>query len=275
MKIDAHHHFWRYNAEQYAWISADMTVLRRDFLPVDLGREICASGIDGVVSVQARQSVEETHWLLELAQRHEFIKGVVGWLPLASSDIESRLENFSSQTKLKALRHVLHDEPDDSYMLGTEFNRGVQMLRRFNLVYDILIFQRHLPQTIEFVDLHPDQIFVLDHIGKPQIKQHVLAPWDKLITDLARRPNVYCKLSGIVTEADHAHWTAEDIKPYLDVVLDAFGPDRLMFGTDWPVCLLASSYSRWVQTVQDFIAPLSIAQQNRIMGGSAMEAYRL
>ncbi len=275
MKIDAHHHFWCYNPQEYGWISPDMKALRQNFLPADLEARIAAAGIDGVVSVQARQTLEETRWLLELAAQHDFIKGVVGWLPLTAVDIQAELERWRAYGKLKAVRHVLHDEPDDMYMLRAEFNRGIAALRRFNLVYDILIFEKHLPQSIRFVDQHPNQIFVLDHIAKPRIKDHVIAPWDKHITELAQRRNVYCKLSGVVTEADHAHWTPDDIKPYLDVVLNAFGPQRLMFGTDWPVCLLASGYENWVKTVKDFIAPLSIAQQDRIMGGTAVEAYGL
>jgi L-fuconolactonase len=275
LKIDAHHHFWHYNPEEYGWINSDMKALRKNFLPADLAAHIAAVGIDGVVSVQARQTVEETRWLLELAAQHEFIKGVVGWLPLTATDIEAELERWSGYAKLKAVRHVLHDEPDDMYMLRADFNHGIEKLRQFNLVYDILIFEKHLPQTIEFVDRHPGQIFVVDHIAKPRIKDRVIAPWDKLITELAQRRNVYCKLSGVVTEADHAHWKPENIKPYLDVVLQAFGPQRLMFGTDWPVCLLASGYEKWVKTVKDFIAPLSFAQQDRMMGGTAVEAYRL
>ncbi|MGC9261440.1 MAG: amidohydrolase family protein [Phycisphaerae bacterium] len=275
MQIDSHHHFWQYNPREYAWISATMTALKRDFLPADLYAEISAVGIDGVVSVQARQTIKETRWLLELARQHEFIKGVVGWMPLIADDVEFELERWSGNTKLKAVRHVLHDEPDDGYMLREDFNRGIEKLRKFNLAYDLLIFQRHLPQTIQFVDQHAGQIFVLDHIAKPRIKDRMMSPWDKGIKDLARRENVYCKISGVVTESDHAHWAAADIIPYFNVVLDAFGPRRLMFGSDWPVCLLASGYGRWVQTIRDFIAPLSVTQRDQIMGGTAMEAYRL
>ena len=234
-----------------------------------------ASGIQGVVTVEARQTVEETRWLLELAQEHEFIKGVVGWLPLAADNIQAELERWSKHSKLKALRHVLHDEPDEAYMLSAEFNRGIQLLQKFNLVYDLLIFEKHLPQTIRFVDQHPNQIFVLDHIAKPRIKDRVIEPWKRLIAELAKRPNVFCKLSGVVTEADHHCWSPADIQPYLETVLNAFGPSRLMFGSDWPVCLLAVSYAQWVRTIRDFIAPLSLAEQEQIMGNTAAKAYRL
>lgn len=275
MKIDAHHHFWRYSPDQYAWISTDMSVLRRDFLPDDLRQAMHAEGIDGVVTVEARQSVEETRWLLELAQEHECIKGVVGWLPLAADNIQAELDRWSKHSKLKALRHVLHDEPDDAYMLGAEFNHGIQLLQKFNLAYDILIFEKHLSQTIRFVDQHPNQIFVLDHIAKPRIKDRVIEPWNRLIAELAKRPNVFCKLSGVVTEADHRSWSSADIQPYLDTVLNAFGPSRLMFGSDWPVCLLAVSYARWVRTIHEFIAPLSATEREQILGSTAAKAYRL
>ena len=275
MKIDAHHHFWRYTPDQYAWISTDMAALRRDFLPDDLRQPMHASGIQGVVTVEARQTVEETRWLLKLAQEHEFIKGVVGWLPLAADNIQAELERWCKHSKLKALRHVLHDEPDEAYMLSAEFNRGIQLLQKFNLVYDLLIFEKHLPQTIRFVDQHPNQIFVLDHIAKPRIKDRVIEPWKRLIAELAKRPNVFCKLSGVVTEADHHCWSPADIQPYLETVLNAFGPSRLMFGSDWPVCLLAVSYAQWVRTIRDFIAPLSLAEQEQIMGNTAAKAYRL
>ena len=212
---------------------------------------------------------------MELAQENEFVKGVVGWLPLAADNIQVELERWSKHSKLKALRHVLHDEPDDAYMLGAEFNRGIQLLQKFNLAYDILIFEKHLPQTIRFVDQHPNQIFVLDHIAKPRIKDRAIEPWNKLIAQLAKRPNVFCKLSGVVTEADHRSWSSADIQPYLDTVLNAFGPSRLMFGSDWPVCLLAVSYGRWVRTIHDFIAPLSAAEQEQILGSTSAKAYRL
>jgi L-fuconolactonase len=275
MQIDAHHHFWHYSPAQYGWINDSMAILQRDFMPGDLQKELVSAGIDGVVSVQARQSVEETRWLLELAAQNDFIKGVVGWMPLIAGNLQAELEKFSGNAKFKSIRHVLQDEPEDSYMLRADFNQGIRLLRKFNLAYDILIYERHLPQTIEFVEQHPDQIFILNHIAKPQIKNRILAPWNALMKDLAHRPNVYCKLSGVVTEADHAKWELDDIAPYLNVALEAFGPRRLMFGSDWPVCLLAANYGQWIKLIGDFIAPLSTAEQARIMGGTAVEAYRL
>ncbi len=275
MKIDAHQHFWQYNPREYGWIGPAAEILQRDFLPADLERATASAGIQGVVSVQARQSLNETNWLLELASHHQWIRGVVGWLPLTAPDAQAHIATAAANPKLKAVRHVLHDESDDHYILGEDFNRGIRLLGPHHLAYDLLIFERHLPQTIEFVDQHPNQTFVLDHLAKPHIKEQIQEPWRKLITDLAARPNVYCKLSGIITEADHQHWTPADLHPYLQTTLEAFGPRRLMFGSDWPVCLLAGSYLRWTQTVQDFIAPLAPAEQDRIMGDTAIEAYRL
>jgi len=274
MRIDAHHHFWKYNPAEYGWIGDNMAVLRRDFLPPDLKSEISNAGIDGVVSVQARQTIAETAWLLELADQNDFIRGVVGWVPLVSSRIRADLEH-ANRPKLKAVRHVLQDEPDDDFMLRDDFNRGVEALNGFGLRYDILIFERHLPQTIRFVNRHPQQTFILDHIAKPKIKLAEKSPWRENIRELSRRPNVYCKISGMVTEADWKQWTPLQLRPYLDVVLEAFGPARLMFGTDWPVCLVACDYPRWHQVVSDFTAPLSKSEQAQIMGKTAIKAYGL
>ena len=275
MRIDAHHHFWKYNPPEYGWISDSMAVLRRDFLPADLKSEISNADIEGVISVQARQSLDETQWLLDLAEQNAFIRGVVGWVPLVSQNVGSHLERFAKRPRLRAVRHVLQDEADDNYMLRDDFNRGLALLKDFDLRYDILIYERHLPQSIQLVDRHPNQIFILDHLAKPQVKAGHLSPWRENLRELARRPNVFGKLSGLVTEADWKHWTSAQIRPCLEVALDAFGPSRLMFGTDWPVCLLASSYGQWHRLVNDFIAPLAPAEQDRIMGLTATHAYGL
>lgn len=275
MTIDAHHHFWRFNTDEFGWIDDAMAVIRRDFLPAQLKQEIAAAGIDGVISVQARQSLVETEWLLQLAAQNEFIKGVVGWVPLISPTVRADLERFAAQPKLRAVRHVLQGEADERYMLRPDFNDGIRALREFDLRYDILIFERHLPQTIEFVDQYPSQTFILDHIAKPKIGLNELSPWREEITRLAERPNVYCKLSGMVTEADYLAWTEDQLQPYLDTVLEAFGPHRLMFGTDWPVCLVGCSYSRWAEVIHEFISELSTPEQARIKGGTAIEAYGL
>jgi L-fuconolactonase len=275
MTIDSHHHFWKYGIEEYGWIDDTMKVIRRDFLPADLKKEIQAAGIDGVVSVQARQTLEENRFMLDFARRNDFIKGVVGWVPLIDPNVRGALEEFAQQPKAKGVRHVLQGEPDDRYILREDFNRGIALLKDLGLVYDILIFERHLPQTLQFVDRHPDQVFVLDHIAKPRIKDGYLSPWQTNIVQLAHRPNVYCKISGMVTEADYQNWTEEELTPYIDTVVSAFGPKRVMFGSDWPVCLVACPYGRWVEIVKRRIAELSETEQRRILGETAVEAYKL
>ena len=275
MRIDAHHHFWKYDPAEYAWIDDDMAALRRDFLPEHLAAEIKAAGVDGVVSVQARQTVAETSALLAFAAAHEFIKGVVGWVPLISPRVEEDVARFAHAGKLRGVRHVLQGEPDDLYMLRADFNAGIRALRPFGLVYDILIFERHLPQTCTFVDRHPAQVFVLDHIAKPRIKDGAFEPWHTHLRELAKRENVFCKLSGMVTEASWSGWTPEQLRPYVDTVLTAFGPARTMFGSDWPVCLVASPYARWLETVQGFAAGLTAGEQTRLFGGTAEQVYRL
>lgn len=273
--IDSHHHFWRYDPVQYGWIDDAMPVLRRDYLPDDLKRATAEARIDGVISVQARQTLEETRWLLDLSQQHAFIRGVVGWVELVSPDAKRDLESLATDANLIGVRHVLQAEPDDNFMLRDDFNRGVEALRAFGLRYDILILERLLPQTIRFVDRHPNQIFILDHIAKPKIKGNEIEPWRRNIAELARRENVYCKVSGMVTEADPNRWTAKLLRPYFDAVLESFGPRRLMFGSDWPVCLLGVEYARWMDVVRGWTAELAQSERDRILGGTAIEAYGL
>jgi len=275
LTIDAHHHLWKYNERDYRWMSDAMTALRRNFLIPELEDVIRESGVEGTVAVQARQTTEETEWLLDLAARHSFIFGVVGWVPLTARDVARHLEQFVQQSKLKAVRHVLHDEPDDFYMLRDDFNRGVGMLQRYHLAYDILIFEHHLPQTLAFVDRHPRQIFVVDHIAKPRIRDGILSPWRERLRDLARRENVYCKISGMVTEAEWKTWTPDTLRPYFDAVLSAFGPKRLMFGSDWPVLTLAGDYKTWMNTFASFICGLSPDEQESIRRGTAIAAYQI
>jgi L-fucono-1,5-lactonase len=282
-RIDAHHHLWRYTPEEYGWIGEQMGVLRRDFLPYDLKALLDRAGIAGAIAVQARQSLEETRWLLRLAEQPgdaAWMKGVVGWAPIAAADFSETLAQLRQSTGLKGvglrgLRHVIQDEPDDQFILGEAFNRGIRVLRDTGLVYDILIHARHLPQTVRFVDMHPSQLFVLDHCAKPAIAAGELEPWAAHMRELARRPNVCCKLSGLVTEADWQRWTPASLEPYWRVVLEAFGPSRLLFGSDWPVALLATSYQRWVDTVTEWVAPLSTSEREAIWGGTASRVYSL
>ena len=274
-KLAAHHHLWNFNAQDYGWISDQMTAIRRSFTPEDLHAELTQAGISGSVAIQARQTLEETRFLLNAAATHPFIKGVVGWVPLTDVDVEMDLERFSADKHFRGVRHLLQDEADERYMLHDDFNRGIRTLRKFDLTYDILIFERHLPQTIEFVDKHPDQRFVVDHLAKPRVKYNAISPWREHLIELAKRPHVSCKISGLATEADHRKWTKAQLEPYIHVVLEAFGPKRVMFGSDWPVCLLAIPYQRWVALVTEELSRLSPDEQASVWAGSATEAYKL
>jgi len=274
-RIDAHHHLWLYSKEEYGWITGNMASIARDFLPQDLQQVLFSSVINGTVAVQARQTLEETQSLLDFAQEFPVIRGVVGWAPIASPEFPEVLERFQHFEKLKGFRHVVQDEPDDAFLLRPDFNQGIALFQKHGLIYDILIFERQLPAAISFVDRHPAQVFVLDHIAKPRIRDRAIEPWRSYIRELARRENVFCKLSGIVTEADWAEWRPADLRPYFEVVLEAFSPKRLMAGSDWPVCLLASTYQNWFSTLREFISPLSTTEQEMILGGVAGEAYSL
>lgn len=273
--IDSHHHLWRYSADQYPWMLEGMDSLRKDFLLPELQVVTRQAGVTGTIAVQARQRIQETEWLLTLSEQSDLILAVVGWLPLVEHKVGSDLAAWAGHPKLRGVRHVLHDEIDDFYVLREGFNRGISLLKDFGLVYDILIFERHLPQTIQFVDRHPNQIFIIDHIAKPKIKDHIMAPWNVGIAELARRENVYCKISGMATEADWKFWTQDDLRPYFDTVLDAFGPQRLMFGSDWPVIQVACDYNRWSSIVKSWIAELSSVEQQAIMAETAKTAYSL
>src|SRR5215831_12123882 len=244
MRIDSHQHFWRYEEKKDAWITDEMAVLKRDFLPQNLLPELQANRMDGTVVVQTAQSEQETMFLLNLAAEHNQIDGVVGWVDLRSPDLPERLEYFHQFEKLSGFRHIVQSEPDDRFMLQRDFLRGIAALKRFDFTYDILIYPRQLPAALELVAKFPEQRFVIDHLAKPLIRSKSLSPWSDEIRRLGTNQNVYCKLSGLTTEADWSHWCEDDFKPYLDAVFDAFGPDRLMFGSDWPVCLLAGAYAR-------------------------------
>lgn len=275
LRIDAHQHFWHYAPEQFGWIDSSMQVLRRDFLPEHLKLETDRNGVHGVVAVQARESLDETRWLLGLSQANSFIRAVVGWVPLTGPGVEDAIGPLLARGPLRGVRHILQAEADDRYMLRDDFNRGISALRGFDLAYDILILERHLPYAIEFVDRHPDQLFIVDHIAKPRIGEGVIAPWRERMRALALRPNVFCKLSGLVTEANWGAWSEAQLKPYFDTVLDAFGPRRVMFGSDWPVCLLATSYAGWFEIVSKWIAALTESERRAILGGTAAKAYRI
>lgn len=275
MRIDSHQHFWHYNLAEYGWMTDSMAVLKKDFLPEDLAPLLEQTGLQETVAVQARQNLQETEWLLELAGQHDFIKGVVGWVDLRSPEVRSQLETYAQHPKLKGVRHVVHDEPDDYFMLLPEFLAGLALLHEFNLTYDLLLFPRHLPVAVDVVKQFPDQKFVVDHIAKPFIKAKTISPWDSDMRELAQFENVYCKVSGMVTEAAWGQWEVADFYPYLDIVFDCFGPNRLMFGSDWPVCTLSGTYAQVVQIVQEYLQQFPGEIQVKIMGRNAVEFYSL
>ena len=274
-RIDSHQHFWHYQPAEYPWIGAQMGVLKRDYLPADLLPLMQANGIDGTVAVQARQNLTETEWLLQLADEHALIRGVVGWVDLRAADVAAQLEKFAAYPKLVGIRHIIHDEPDDGFMLRPDFMRGLTVLQDFDLRYDLLLFPKHLPLATKIVRQFPQQPFVLDHIAKPFIKDGVIEPWQRDIRELAACDNVSCKVSGMVTEAAWQSWTQADFRPYLDVVFDCFGIDRLMFGSDWPVCTLSGSYGEVAGIVRQYISALSASEQAQVMGGNASRFYQL
>ncbi len=274
MKIDAHQHFWHYNDEEYSWMGAKMDALKRDYLPAHLHPLLTALDMGGTVAVQARQTLEETRWLLELADKYDFIKGVVGWVDLRSDRVEEQLELFSIERQFVGVRHVVEDEPETDFILGNDFVRGVQLLGSYGLTYDLLVRPNQLQAASELVDLCPDQPFVLDHLAKPPIALGAMNGWEEDIRRLAQAPTVYCKLSGMVTEADWQHWQLTDLRPYIDVVYDAFGPDRLMLGSDWPVCTLAGSYAQVIDVIADYCADQGPSASD-ILGDNAIRFYGL
>ena len=273
--IDAHHHFWKYSPEQYGWIDSSMEVLKRDYLPEELEGEMQSAGITGTVVVQARQNLEETRWLLELASRHAFIKGVVGWVDLCSEALEQQLNQFNSFSKLVGVRHVIQDEADDRFMLRAGFRAGISILETYDLTYDLLLYPRHLTHALKLARLFPRQRFVLDHLGKPPIRTGTLEPWKSDLGKLAECPNVWCKLSGMVTEADLQDWSYRDLLPYMETVLEAFGPGRIMVGSDWPVCTLAGSYQAVMEIASGFTSSMSGTDRNKIWIQNAMDCYQL
>ncbi len=275
LRIDSHQHFWHYDPTQHIWMTGKMERLKRDYLPADLQLVMAESNIQGTVAVQARQNLEETEWLLALAGATPFIKGVVGWVDLRSSAVAAQIAKYAEHPRLVGLRHVVHDEADDLFMLRDDFVRGIRAMQAYDLAYDLLLFPRHLPVAVDLVRQFPDQIFVLDHIAKPLIKDGVLEPWNTQIRALASMDNVYCKVSGMVTEAAWERWARANFRPYLEVVFDCFGTERLLFGSDWPVCTLSGSYAEVVGLVSEYIGQFSEAEQAAVMGGNAERIYRL
>jgi L-fuconolactonase len=274
-RIDAHQHFWHYDPVEYGWINDAMADLRRDFLPAHLKPLLDEWGFDGCIAVQARQSLEETRWLLQLAAQNDFIRGVVGWVDLRSAQLGDQLREFTQNPKFVGVRHVVQDEPDDNFMLRTDFRRGIAQLADFNLAYDILVYPRQLKAALKLAGEFSQQRFVLDHIAKPLIAQGAMEPWNTEIRALAQLPNVWCKVSGMVTEARWKEWRPQDFHPYLDVVFEVFGPERIMIGSDWPVCTVAAGYGNTMRIVTDYIAKLPREQQDAVLGENCATFYRL
>lgn len=274
MRLDAHVHFWRYNPVEYEWIDDRLASLRRDFLPEDAAREMRASAIDACVAVQVRQTVEETRWLLALADRHPFIAGVVGWVDLRAPDLEAQLETLTAHPKLVGIRHIVQAEADD-FLYRDAFRRGVSLLARHGLAYDILVYARQLPAAVAFAAALPDQRLVLDHLGKPDIRAGAFDSWRRDLDRMAALPNVCAKLSGLVTEADWRLWKVEDLHRYIHAALDRFGPERLMIGSDWPVCTVAAGYAAVIDVVGTALAGRTAAERNAVLGGTARRFWNL
>lgn len=275
MKIDAHQHFWQYQPVRDSWITDDMAIIQKDFYPTDLEPLLQQNGFDGCVAVQASQSEDETNFLLELSNHHHSIKGVVGWVDLMADSINERLAHYRQFTHLKGFRHVLQGEPRRDLMLHSAFKRGIAALSSFDYTYDILIFTDQLGYCRQLVQAFPNQMFVIDHLAKPEIKAGNIAGWKADIEKIAAFDNVYCKLSGMVTEADWRNWTYKDFEPYMDVVVNAFGIDRVMFGSDWPVCLVAAPYKEVVNITSKYFSSFTASEQEKFFGGNATRFYNL
>ncbi|MFB3387638.1 amidohydrolase family protein [Flavobacterium sp. LAR06] len=275
MKIDSHQHFWKYNPVKDAWINEEMEVIRKDFLPADLKPLLFENQFAGCVAVQADQSEEETRFLLDLSKENDFIKGVVGWVDLRAENIEAHLNEYSKYEKLKGFRHIVQAEADIDFMLQESFQNGISKLVKYNFTYDILIFPKHLENAAKLVAKFPEQKFVIDHLAKPDFKNKEFTEWEKGIRAIAKFQNVMCKISGLVTEADWNNWNETDFIYCLDVITEVFGIDRLMFGSDWPVCLLAASYSESCDITEYYFSKFPKADQDKFWSSNAIQFYQL
>ena len=274
-RIDSHQHFWRYHPTHHSWMTSEMEILKRDYFPEELLPLLRSANLDGCVAVQASQTEEENIFLLSLAAQHDFIKGIVGWVDLQSDKLAERLAYYKKFEKLKGFRHIIQDELDIDFMLHPNFLRGVGQLSAFGYTYDILIYPMHLPNAITFVNQFPEQLFVVDHLAKPCIRDRKMEPWKDDLKKLARHKNMFCKISGMVTEANWTQWTKADFIPYMDSVVDSFGFDRIMFGSDWPVCTVASSYTEMYEVVFGYFSQFSVSEQDKFYGQNASRFYNL
>jgi len=274
MLIDSHHHLWSYDPLEYPWIDEEKSVLKQDFLAKELGEIASVNGVELFITVQARQSLTETRDLLAIASACPLVAGVVGWAAFADVRVAASIEEFAGHEKLRGFRHVVQDEPDERFLDNADFNRGIDLLAGRDLVFELLVYPKQLPAAIDFADRHEDVPMVLDHVAKPVIRAGEMdQQWERNFRELARRPHVACKFSGLATEVRDEQWSAETIRPYWDVALEAFGSDRLMYGSDWPVCLLASTYSRWLETVRRLVEPLRPAEQDAFFSLNAARVY--
>jgi L-fuconolactonase len=272
--IDSHVHFWKYNKKRDAWINSDMKTLQQDYLPEHLAINMKRNGISGCVAVQVEQAEVETRFLVELAKTHDVIKAVVGWIDLRAENIEERLDHFSEHNIIKGYRHIVQGEPA-GFLLQPDFQRGIRALKKYNYTYDVLIYHYQLPDALQFVSKFPEQKFVIDHCAKPDIKNKKIDDWKSLISEIAKQENVYCKLSGLFTEAAWKNWSAGDFYPYLDVVFEAFGVDRLMFGSDWPVILLSGIYVQWKSLIEKYMENFPVEDQQKVFASNAIGFYNL
>lgn len=274
--IDSHQHFWKYDPVEYGWIDEKMTVLQHDFLPADLIPALKEHNIEGTIAVQARQTPEENEFLLSLAENNNFIKGVIGWMNLKDDDLAGKLEGFREDQKMKGFRHIIQGEKDEDFLLNDKFIKGIKILGQYKFTYDILIYENQLPAAIKFIDHFSDQTFILDHVGKPDIKKGLSQSWEKGIKSISSYPNLYCKLSGLVTEADWNNWTTATFKEYLDIIVESFGTHRIMYGSDWPVCLLATNrYENTLNIFTEYFSEYSDEEKSMIFGGNAKNCYQL
>jgi L-fuconolactonase len=274
MQVDTHVHFWEYDKIKDDWITDDMKVLQQDYLPSVIASTLKRNEIDACVAVQASQTELETHFLVELANTHDIIKGVVGWIDLQSETIHDRLNYFSHYSVIKGWRHVAQAEPND-FLLRKEFQRGIAALKPYGYAYDILIYHHQLKPALEFAMKFPDQRFVIDHCAKPDIAHHKIDEWKVLMKEMAKHPQMYCKLSGLFTEANWKKWSPADFYPYLDVVFEAFGTDRLMFGSDWPVMLLSGIYVQWKSLLEKYMEKFDEEEKQKVFADNAVQFYKL
>lgn len=275
MRIDSHVHFLVYQPEEHVWVTDRLSSLKSSFLPTDLEPLLQSMDFEGCVAVEARQMLKENDWLLKLSQTHGIIKGIVGWVDLCSPEVATQLERYAEQTKIKGIRHVVIDEPNDNFMVQDDFQRGIAALKDFDLTYDLLIAPHHIPVAIKLVEKYPDQQFVVNHIALPNIKGKIISPWDRNITELAKFENVFCKLSGMDLMADWRNWRPTDFTPYLDVVFSAFSVDRLMVGSNWPVCMVSGDYQSILDIVLRYIQQFPPEVQQKILGENCARIYKL